>query len=102
MLTSFQRRLGKKLGIQPGEEILRAIQAAEKAGAAIHLVDRDIRTTLSRTWRLMGLWTKVKLFTQLIGSLWEMEDITPEQIEEMKKRMFWTTSFQRSGPRSPR
>jgi pheromone shutdown-related protein TraB len=86
MLASFQRRLGKKLGIQPGEEILRAIQAAEKAGATIHLVDRDIRTTLSRTWRLMGLWTKVKLFTEVIGSLWQMEDITPEQIEEMKKR----------------
>jgi pheromone shutdown-related protein TraB len=86
MLTSFQRRLGKKLGIQPGEEILRAVNAAEKTGAAIHLADRDIRTTLSRTWRLMSLWTKVKLFSQLLGSLWEMEDITPEQIEEMKKR----------------
>jgi pheromone shutdown-related protein TraB len=86
MLTSFQRRLGKKLGIQPGEEILRAIQAAEKTGAAIHLVDRDIRTTLSRTWRLMKLWTKVKLFAQLLGSIREMEDITPEQIEEMKKK----------------
>lgn len=86
MLASFQRRLGKKLGIQPGEEILRAIQAAEKAGAAVHLADRDIRTTLSRTWRLMKLWTKVKLFTQLIASLWDMEEITPEQVEEMKKK----------------
>jgi pheromone shutdown-related protein TraB len=86
MLASFQRRLGKKLGIQPGEEILRAIQASEKAGATIHLVDRDIRTTLSRTWRLMRLWTKVKLFTEVIGSLWQMEDITPEQIEEMKQK----------------
>ena len=86
MLTSFQRRLGKKLGIQPGQEILSAIQAAEKTGAAIHLADRDIRTTLSRTWRLMKLWTKVKLFYQLLGSLWEMEDITPEQVEEMKKK----------------
>ncbi|MBN2033107.1 MAG: TraB/GumN family protein [Deltaproteobacteria bacterium] len=86
MLASFQRRLGKKLGLQPGEEILRAIHGAEKTGAAIHLADRDIRTTLSRTWRLMKLWTKVKLFSQLIGSLWEIEDITSEQIEEMKKK----------------
>jgi len=86
MLTSFQRRLGRKLGIKPGEEILRAVQAAEKAGSAVHLADRDIRTTLSRTWRLMKIWTKVKLFSQLISSLWEMEDITAEQIEEMKKK----------------
>ena len=86
ILTSFQRRLGKKLGIRPGEEILSAIGAAEKTGAAVHLADRDIRTTLSRTWRLMKLWTKVKLFFHLVGSLWEMEDITAEQIEAMKKK----------------
>lgn len=86
MLTSFQRRLGKKLGIQPGEEILRAIKTAEATGASIHLADRDIRTTLSRTWRLMKTWTKAKLFFQVIGSLWEMEDITAEQIEEMKNK----------------
>jgi pheromone shutdown protein TraB len=54
MLTSFQKRIGKKLGIKPGEEMMRAIETAEKVGAVIHLADRDIRTTLSRTWRLMG------------------------------------------------
>jgi len=86
MLASFQRRLGRKLGIKPGEEILRAIQAAEKAGCAIHLADRDIRITLARTWRLMKMWTKIKLFSQLLSSVWEMEDISAEQIEEMKKK----------------
>jgi pheromone shutdown-related protein TraB len=85
MLASFQRRLGRKLGIRPGEEILRAIQGAEKVGATVHLADRDIRTTLSRTWRLMKTWTKMKLLSQLIASMWEMEEITQEQIEEMKK-----------------
>jgi pheromone shutdown-related protein TraB len=85
MLASFQRRLGQKLGIRPGEEILRAIQAAEKVGATLYLADRDIRTTLSRTWRLMRIWTKIKLLAQLIASMWEMEEITQEQIEEMKK-----------------
>lgn len=85
MLASFQRRLGQKLGIRPGEEILRAIQAAEKVGATLYMADRDIRTTLSRTWRLMRIWTKIKLLAQLIGSMWEMEEITQEQIEEMKK-----------------
>ncbi len=85
MLASFQRRLGQKLGIRPGEEILLALQAAEKVGAEVHLADRDIRTTLSRTWRLMRTWTKMKLLSQLIASIWEMEEITQEQIEEMKK-----------------
>jgi len=61
LLASFQRKIGQKLGIRPGEEILQAIRSAEAAGAAVHLADRDIRITLSRTWRLMGFWKKTKL-----------------------------------------
>jgi len=61
MLAYFQKRIGQKLGIKPGEEMMRAIEAAERTGACIHLADRDIRTTLSRTWRLMGFWTKIKM-----------------------------------------
>jgi pheromone shutdown-related protein TraB len=86
MLTSFQKRIGKKLGIKPGEEMMRAIETAEKVGAVIHLADRDIRTTLSRTWRLMGLWTKMKLFAQLITSLGEVDTIKEEDIEKMKNK----------------
>ena len=66
MLAYFQKKIGRTLGVKPGEEMLRAIQAAEAVGAHVHLVDRDIRTTLARTWRFMGLRTKVKLFVQLV------------------------------------
>ena len=86
MLASIQRKIGKKLGIKPGEEMSQAIRSAEKAGSKIHLADRDIRTTLARTWRLMGLWTKVKLVAQIIISAGGLDSITEEQIEEMKKR----------------
>jgi pheromone shutdown-related protein TraB len=86
LLASFQRKIGQKLGIRPGEEILQAIRSAEAAGAAVHLADRDIRITLSRTWRLMGFWKKSKLLTEILSSVWEVEEITQEQIEEMKKK----------------
>ena len=86
MLASFQKKIGKKLGIKPGEEMLRAIEAANDIKAAIHLADRDIRTTLSRTWRLMGLWTKVKLLMQLITSMGDMDDIEKEDIEKLKEQ----------------
>ena len=85
MLAYFQKKIGQKLGIKPGEEIMRAIQAAEAVGACIHLADRDIRTTLSRTWRLMGLWTKIKLFSQLVTSVGELDTIKEEDIEKMKR-----------------
>jgi len=86
LLASFQRKIGQKLGIRPGEEILQAIRSAEAAGAAVHLADRDIRITLSRTWRLMGFWKKTKLLSEILSSVWEVEEITQEQIEEMKKK----------------
>jgi len=86
MLAYFQKKIGQKLGIRPGEEIVRAIQVAESVGAHIHLADRDIRTTLSRTWRLMGLWTKIKFLFQLLASVGEMDDIKEADIEKMKKK----------------
>ncbi len=85
MLASFQKRIAKKLNIKPGEEMIAAIETADKVGASIHLADRDIRTTLSRTWREMGLWNKIKLMFQLILSLGEVGDIKEEDIEKMKQ-----------------
>ncbi len=85
MLAYFQKKIGRKLGIKPGEEIRRAIKAAEAVGATIHLADRDIRTTLSRTWRLMGLWTKIKIFAQSVFSMGEVDSLKEEDIENLKK-----------------
>ena len=85
LLASFQKRIAKKLKIKPGQEMIAAIETADEVGAAIHLADRDIRTTLSRTWREMGLWNKIKLLFQLILSLGEVDDIKEEDIEKMKQ-----------------
>jgi pheromone shutdown-related protein TraB len=86
ILAHFQKRIGQKFGIKPGEEMVRAINAAKEAGADIALADREIRTTLSRTWRLMGKWTKVKLLTQLLVSSGELAEIKEQDIEELKKK----------------
>ena len=86
LLASFQKRIAKKLDINPGAEMIKAIETAEAVGAKIHLADRDIRTTLARTWRAMGLWSKIKLMFQLILSLGEVEEIKEEDIEKMKQQ----------------
>lgn len=86
LLASFQKRIAKKFDINPGAEMIKAIETAEAVGAEIHLADRDIRTTLSRTWRAMGLWGKIKLMFQLVLSLGEVEDIKEEDIEKMKQQ----------------
>ncbi len=85
LLASFQKRIAKKFNINPGQEMLQAIDTAEAIGADIHLADRDIRVTLSRTWRLMGIWNKIKLLFSMIMSMGEIDDITEEDIEKMKQ-----------------
>ncbi len=86
VLAYIQRKIGEKMGLRPGEEVMRAIKAARASGARIHLADRDIRTTLLRTWRLMGLWTKLKLVSQLLTTAGQWDVIEAEDVEEMKKR----------------
>ncbi len=84
MLTAFQKKIGEKLGVRPGEEMIRALDAGEKAGARICLADRDITVTLSRTWRTTGFFNKIKLFFQLLMSLGSVGDIDEKDIERMK------------------
>jgi len=101
LLTSFQKKIGQKLGIKPGEEMIRAMEAADSVGAHIHLADRDIRITLSRTWRLMGLWTKMKLLAQLITSMGEVDSVNEEDIEKMKDKDVLETLLSEIGETLP-
>ena len=101
LLASFQKKIGKKLGIKPGQEMLEAIKAADATGATIHLADRDVRTTLSRAWRLMGLWTKMKLLAQLVTSFGEADSITKEDIETMKQQDMLETLLKEIGDLLP-
>jgi pheromone shutdown-related protein TraB len=86
MLASFQRKIARKLGVRPGEEMLRAIQAAEKCGAEIWLADRDIRTTLTRTWRNLGFRARIKLAFNLLMSIPDAGDISEEDVEKLKEK----------------
>ena len=86
LLAAFQKKIAKQLDIKPGEEMIRAIETAEAVGARVELVDRDIRTTLSRTWRSMGWWGKSKLLFQLVLSVSNVDDITEADIEKMKQQ----------------
>ena len=101
MLAYFQKKIGKKLGIRPGEEVLRAIASAEAIGARVHLADRDIRTTLSRTWRIMGFWRKIKLLAQLITSAGQIDAIQEEDIEKIKRKDVLETLLSEIGESFP-
>lgn len=83
LLAAFQKKIADKFGIKPGQEMINAIAAAEKAHAAIIPADREIQTTLSRIWRGMGFWEKTKLIFSMALSFGQSDEIEEADIEKM-------------------
>ena len=84
ILSAFYHRLGKKLGIEPGAEMLEGIKLAQSTGVDLVLADRDIEITLKRVWGHLGFWNKIKLFGHLLADVCVKEKIDEELIEKMK------------------
>lgn len=85
-LSSYQRRLGEKLGVRPGAEMLAAIDHAREVGAQLVLADRDIQATLRRTWAALGVWDCLQLAGASVAALFAKGEITKEQVEALKDR----------------
>jgi len=84
IMTSFYRRLGEKLGIQPGAEMLEAARLAETTGAQLVLADRNVEITLKRVWGYLGFWNKLKLVIHVMLGILSKEEIDADTIENLK------------------
>ena len=85
LMSSFQRRIADQLGVVPGAEMLEAIQWAGDNERELALIDRDIQTTLKRTWRGLGFLTKLKAMMQLFFGLFAVDEIDKDTIEQLKE-----------------
>lgn len=101
IMASLQRKIAQKFNITPGEEMLRAIDRAHAIGAEIVLADREIRVTLLRTWRMMGLWSKLKFLPDVLLSLIATDEITEEEIEKLKQHDVLELALQTVGEKLP-
>ena len=79
-LGSIQRRLGKEYGIEPGSEMVAAIDEAKKQNLKVALVDRDISITLKRAWKKMGLREKFRLIWEFLKAMVGYDE---EELEEL-------------------
>ncbi len=97
LLSYVQKKIGNDTGVKPGAEMLSAIELAEKTGARVALIDRDIQITLGRFWNKMSFFEKLKLFGSLIGASFGIgtkeididtvtdEDVVSQLIAELRK-----------------
>lgn len=86
IMGAFYRRLGKKLGVEPGAEMLEAARQSQQVGAELVLADREIEITLKRVWGYMGFWCKLKMMTYLTASILFREEISEELVEKIKTK----------------
>lgn len=86
ILSSFQKKIGDQTGVRPGEEMRRASELAREKGLELVFIDREIRTTLSRAWAKVGFFSKMWLSSYLLTSLLVKEEVSAEEVEEMKQK----------------
>jgi len=103
VLSSVQRRMAQEMNVKPGLEMQVAVDTAKAQGAEIATIDREVRTTLQRVWRLMGFWTKINLFSQMLASVFEKgeEEVSAEQIEALKEKGALEMLLQEMGEQLP-
>lgn len=86
VLTSFQRKLGKQLGVTPGDEMKAAVLTAEEEGIPTTMADREVQLTLRRAWSQSSLWNKLKMISSLLASIFSSEELSEEDIENLKRK----------------
>lgn len=85
-MGAYQRKLGAELGVEPGAELLEGARAAADVGAELRLVDREIQTTLRRTWANVGFFKKAELVGAILTATVSNEKIDATAIEDLKAR----------------
>jgi pheromone shutdown-related protein TraB len=86
VLSSYQKKLGEKLGVMPGTELLEAVQTADANNIPVELCDREVRITLRRAWHSMNLWQKSKFLSGGLAGLFEKQELTEEKLAELRNK----------------
>ena len=86
VLASFQRRMGQNVGVNPGDEMLAAMRVADELNIPTVMADRAIQITLKRAWAKNSFWGKCKLLATLLSSAFSNEDMSAQDIENIKEK----------------
>lgn len=86
-LSSYQKRMGLQTGVRPGSELLAAVHVARERGIPVVLIDREIRTTLRRTWARTPWIRRIKLVVGLVEGVFEKaEEISEESLAKLREQ----------------
>ena len=84
-LSAYQRRIAEQFGIEPGAEMRAAAVAAKELDLPLQLVDRDLATTLKRSYANVPWYKRLYLSAGLALGMVSSEEIDEESIEKLKE-----------------
>jgi pheromone shutdown-related protein TraB len=100
-LSAYQRRIAEQFGIEPGAEMRAAAVAAQKHGLPLQLVDRDLATTLRRSYASVPWYKRLYLMSGLALGMVSSEEIDEESIEKLKEGDILESTFTEFAEHSP-
>src|SRR5205809_7905440 len=81
LLAQFQIRIARQYGVEVGDEMVAAAQAAQEIGSAIALIDQDSRAIRGRVWRDMSLTERVRLLVSAVGGLFTRHEKVEAELQ---------------------
>jgi len=117
-LGSIQRKLGKEYGVEPGSEMVAAMDEAKKHNLDVALVDmdeakkhnldvalvdRDISITLKRAWKKMGIREKFRLSWEFLKAMlgFDEEELEELDLKELMNQDMISTLMEEFGEIAP-
>ena len=100
-LSAYQKRLAEKVGIEAGQEMIRAIELSREKDIRLEVIDRNITTTLQRVVTRVSFWQKLKIFSGLVAGIFVGEEVSEQQIEDLKKGDMLQTVIEEFGESLP-
>ena len=92
-MGAFQQRIAEQFGTEPGAEMRAAIAGAEVHQLHLHLIDRDVGTTLRRIYRNVPWYKRLYLFSGLFASIIVDGEIPESEIEALKEGDLLESTF---------
>jgi pheromone shutdown-related protein TraB len=100
-LSAYQRRIADQFGIEPGAEMRAAAVAAKEHDLPLQLVDRDLATTLRRSYANVPWYKRLYLMAGLALGMVSSEEIDEEAIEKLKEGDILESTFTEFAEQSP-
>jgi pheromone shutdown-related protein TraB len=92
-LGAYQQKMAEEFGIEPGAEMRMAINQAKENNCEVHLIDREVGTTLKRVYNNVPWWKKMGIIGGLLGSVLSSEKVSEDEIERLKEGDILETTF---------